>query len=204
MAIPNQRGFAPVRHLSGGQTFSSVRRPLRGTNINQIYPGDPVRIDASGHIQRATLGTAASAPWLGVVKATYGKDQRPRTHSLPENNAYAVVSSSGWVDIYEDPNIIFVVNCSASISPFKVGQFINIVINSPVTAANMSGYGVNEADCTATAIGHPLKIVRISPQDPLTANADPAGEANNDVEVLIMQHMWRLEGRTYVVQEHAA
>lgn len=202
MAV-NPRGFVPTRHLSGGQRFETVWRPTRGSNTNQIYPGDPVMLDANGKVQRAIVATAAGRPWLGVVAAVYNGSRRPRTHALPDNTAFVAVSTSAWLQVYEDPDIIWTVNASASISPLHVGKFINIVIGSANTAAGLSGVGLDVADITASSVGHPLKIYRLSPADPLAANGEGTGEANQDLEVIITQHMWRAKLRSYVVEVNA-
>lgn len=198
-AAVNPRGFVPTRHLSGGQRFELTWRPTRGSNTAQIYPGDPVYINSDGKPQRAIVATAAGQTWLGIVGAVYNGAKRPRTHALPDTTAYVPVSTSAWLGIYEDPDIIFTVNCSASLSPLHPGKFVNIVIGSANTAAGISGVGIDAATVTSTSVGAPLKIIRLAPSDPLTASADPAGEVNNDVEVIIVQHVWRNPLRSYAI-----
>lgn len=200
----NPRGLVATRTLNGGTSFRTQLRPTRGANLESIFPGDLVYLNSNGRVQKALVGTAAGQPLLGVVRAVYNKNFRPRTFAQPTTSAYVAVSTTAWLEVYEDPDIIYTINCSASCGDVHIGQFANIVMNVGNTAAGISGMSLDLVDVTATSIGHALQVYAVSsneagPQDPMTAT----GGANNDVEVRIAQHQWR-GLRARAVEEHSA
>ena len=194
-ATVNPRGLVPSRTLRGSTSFAMTIRPTRGANTRQIYPGDMVFLNANGRVQPSIVATVAGQPQLGVVGAVYNKRMRPLTHNLPATSSYIPVSTTGFVGVYEDPDIIYTANCSASVGDSAIGLFANIVLNAANTAAGISGMCVDGVDVTATSQGHPLKIVALSSNeilsnDPQQAVGATTG-ANYDVEVLIINHVWR-------------
>lgn len=194
----NPRGLVPTRTLNGGTSFrAGPMRPTRANNRNIIFPGDAVYLDTSGRIQRALVATAAGQPWLGVVAAVYDKKGKARTFAQPNGSAYIAASTTGFVQVYEDPDIIYTVNCSASIGEASIGQYANIVLNANNTAAGISGMCVDGVDVTATSIGHPLQIMAVS-QNEAGGFPEPyvTDGTNQDVEVRIAQHLWRGLRRT--------
>lgn len=189
MPANNPRGLVPTRHLSGGTSFQTTLRSTRGANLRALRRGDPVYIDANGGIQRALVATVAGQLWLGVVARLYNSDKRPLTFSLPAGTQSLAASTSGFVEVYEDPDIVFTIHCSASLAPGLIASFGNIKFINTGTAAGISSVALDDADFTSTAQAHPLKIVRISPFEGPTSPGTPSD--GNDVEVLITNHVWR-------------
>lgn len=197
MPANNPRGLVPTRHLTGGSSFQTTFRSTRGANLSVLRRGDPVYMDTSGGIQRALVATVAGQQWLGVIARLYNNNKRPLTFSLPAGTQTLAASTSGFVEIYEDPDIVWTIHSSVSIGQSSIGLFGNIKFINTGTAAGISSCALDDVDFTATSAGHPLKIVRVSPFDGPTSPGTPSD--GNDIEVIITQHMWRSGVRRLVV-----
>ena len=182
----NPRGFVPTRHLRGDVNFRTRIYKTNSGNLAQIYPGDLVFLDAAGRPQLTTGATLASTSPVGVVCAVYDGNGKPRTHSLPSGGAFAAVSADANIAIWDDPDIIYTVQCDTSVGPGSIGNYIAVTANAPSTAASRSRQLVAFAELTVSALGHPLQIIGIAPNE-----LDAVGGANNDIEVIISNHLYR-------------
>lgn len=198
-ANPASYGLIPVRTLDGDSEFPMTLRPtgnnVKGKNDQQIFPGDVVFLDASGGIQKycdAASGKANPIP-LGVVGQVFNSNKRPFTFNQPGAGPFLPVSAVGYAGVYENPDIIFRANASATANYQCVGQFVQIRVSAPSTAAGRSGMGIDVAaiGAQATAAGHVAKLYAISTQDGNLDETRVSGQANNDVEVILVNHQWR-------------
>ena len=196
MATNNPRGFVPTRNLVGDNNFSfGPLRPLKGKNIAQIMAGDVAHLDASGNVQRYPNNgggqTAASQLPLGVVANIFDANRRPLTFNQPGvGGPLAPVSSNYFVQLYENPYIIYTANCSSTAAYGNVGEFAQIRVTAGNTAAGRSGMGVDLVAAGNSAVGYSMKIIGVSPADGLLDEAGVSGAANNDVEVMFVNHVW--------------
>lgn len=189
MARNTPRGFVPTRHLTGGSFTTGPRRQTGGSNAAEIRQNDPVFLDSNGNIQRyVSEASAAAPPALGVVAAVYDSNRRPKTHSLPSAAPVIAASTEGFVEVWEDPFIVFVCNATTSLGQSEVGKFAEVNYTANGTAAGISG-AVLGTSVSASSIGHVLKIVGVHPNDG-DYITPVAGTANNDAEVIFVQHMW--------------
>lgn len=192
---PAVRGFIPA-----GPSYKPqyVRmRPTRGKNNAQIRKGDVVYLGASANtgIQRYhdVASGAASRPVLGVVLDVLNADRRPFTFNQPGAGPFIPTSSTGFALVLEDPDATFVANCSSTAVFSDVGRFASIRVSAPNTAVGRSGMSLGSAAivANATAVGEVAKIVSISPMDTQLQESPVCGFANQDLEVLFVNHQWR-------------
>ena len=204
MATNNPRGFIPVNHLTGDLDMKMTLRPTRGKNNAQIFPGDVVFLDASGAgkgIQKYhDAASAAAKPPLGVVGMVLNAQRRPYTFNQPGvGGPFIPTSSVGFAGVYEDPGIIYAANASATATFQHVGTFAQIQVTAPNTAAGRSGMAV-DLGTTVSGAGQVLKVVNISPMDGQLEECPISGAANNDVEVVFVQHQWLNDTRRNEIQ----
>lgn len=187
---PSQaRGFVPTRK-AGGQPPAAANRYPTGSNRAQIFIGDAVFLDANRKIQVFNQQTSANAPAvLGVVVGLYTSTGRPGTHNAAKPIA---VSAAGFVDVIDDPDTFFEVQCSASVGPSQIGQFAQPTSgagNVGVTANGQSTYMINDTT-VVTAAGHAFQVYSLSPRE-----LDGLGGPNNKVIVRISNHVFRRSTR---------
>jgi len=122
-----------------------------------------------------------------VVTGLLNADGRPLTHDL---NKQIGVSASAYVLVADDPDLLFEVECAASLSfPSRIGEFATIVSGTRVTANGNSGVRLADTPVN-TAAGHPLQIYGLSPRE-----VDGVGGTNNNVLVRISNHVFRRSTR---------
>ena len=188
MATSNIRGFIPVRTLDGSNQFATVTRPTLGNNAGQIFPGDVVTI-VSGGVQsyrNATASGAAANLPLGVVARVLNTQGRPFTFNQPNSGPLIPTSTVGFVEVYENPHIVYQVNTSATAAPLNVGRFAEVRVCAPSTAVGRSGMSVT-IGTVVTAAGEAFKVYNVSTSED---EVRVSGESNNDVEVVLVNGLW--------------
>lgn len=173
-----RRGFVPIRHQSGGAVFRSKLYPADNVIMMQ---GDGVCL-VSGKA-KAFL-TANASTWLGVARAFYDSNKKPLTHVQPGRGPYALVGGGGYVDVWDDPNQVFLVESRVSAGPTTVGQKVLINATAGVTAVGISRHHVD--GFTADDAGSPLMVIGIGQNE-----LDEVGGTGNDVEVVATIHVFR-------------
>ncbi|MCB7127950.1 MAG: hypothetical protein J3T61_00225 [Candidatus Brocadiales bacterium] len=191
MAVDNPRGAWPIRRLDGSVNFRSKlyhRTASGAAAADQLFPGDIVKLTATGEPTLVSAGDTVH-PVLGVVKGVLDANQRPRTHSLPTGNAFLSASTEGWVDIYDDPDIVYGIQIDASVLETDIGSNVDVTAGNPSTARNTSGFQAQTIGTGATAI---FRIVGLSAFE---IDGEPPGSLfggdNRDLEVLIINHAFR-------------
>lgn len=188
MASSNIRGFTPVKTLDGSNRFATVTRPTLGNNIGQIFPGDVVTLISGGiqsYANAVASGAAADLP-IGIVARVLNADGRPFTFNQPGAGPRIPTSTVGFAEVYEDPHIVYQVNCSATASPLNIGRFQFVRVCAANTAVGRSGMSITLGTVT-TAAGEPFKLYNISSSE---NEVRVSGEENNDVEVLLVNGQW--------------
>ena len=188
MATSNIRGFTPVRTLDGSNQFATVTRPTLGRNNGQIFPGDVVTIVSGGirSYRHATASGAAANLPLGVVARVLNAQGRPFTFNQPGSGPLIPTSSTGFAEVYENPHIVYQVNASATASPVNVGRFAEIRVCAATTAVGRSGMSIT-LGTVVTAAGEAFKVYNLSSSE---EEVRVSGEANNDVEVVMVNGLW--------------
>lgn len=194
MANAGVRGLVPTGHLHGRTSFQMKMRRTRGQNAAALMAGDIVRAVSGGVdiiCSNASGGDNASLP-LGVIGQVFNVSNnkpRPTTHNQPDSGPHVPVSTDAIVGIYEDPGIIFTTNCSATASPLHIGMFLEQRVCAGVTAVGRSGHSVT-LGTTTTATGQVLKFYDISNLDGSLDEVPLSGAANQDIEVILVNHQW--------------
>lgn len=189
------RGFVPLRHLHGNVSFQTRRYFVSAANPNRLFPGDPVRLMGDGQIRRVRTSapTALELGVLGVIRNLYNSSGRPLTFNQPDAGPSLNGSTAGFADVYDDPDITFVVNAQTSVSASQVGAFVRATAATANTAAGISGFRVDSADTTASAVGHQWMIMGVSPEHRagLATEQGFEGVSAPDIEVKIADHAFR-------------
>ena len=161
-------GFRPARHLDGNNTFQSNPYQVDDSNPKKLYAGHLVAL-SSGKVVEAT--TTQTTPILGVIKAVYSATKnRPKTHSLPDGGNFVDVSSAAWVDVYDDPDIIFEGVADSAMNLSDTGQIGDIVASG--SGRDSTGQSLMQLDAssfvaqTSANIGTlPLRCIGLSKKE---------------------------------------
>src|SRR3990167_10474012 len=151
--VNDPRGFVPSPHLSGRIDFSHNQMRVSGNNPTSIFVGDPVFRGADGKIRRiatSAVSVGDRAP-IGVVRAVYNSDGRPLTHNLPDTGQFVPASTAAFVDVCDDPDVIFLVNADSAVSQADIGNFVRATAGPANTALGRSGFQIRSVDSTASA-----------------------------------------------------
>lgn len=187
-------GFRPYRNLTGGSVSFPSRRYQKsaaGTDAELIYVGDPVVLNTDGTISRLVAtgvsATGINRPVLGVAGRVF-KDEvgTPYTHSLPTKHPdISNTSDADWLDVYNDPNQIFLVNADTSAAQSLIGQNVGIKVTSRNTASGGSG---SRLDTTVSASNfNPFKIWGIA-----SNTGTQVGATSGEVEVIVNYHIAKI------------
>ena len=186
--VRDARGLIASRTLDGGRNFHIIDYRVSANNNSVIMRGDLVVLDGGGDVQKVrSLSTAVSPAPIGVVAYCLGAERRPLTFNQPTRGPYIQTSTDGYVGIYVDPDIIYNVQCDGTASRANVGQYIGVTAGIGNTAAGYSNTQVRFADVTATAVGHYLQVIGLSP-DELADSYEGGAAGVRNLEVRISRH----------------
>lgn len=184
MAERAPRGFVPTRSLVGGGC-GSLRHKLYHTSANRAHPlfiGDPVSM-TGGEIVRTTGTSSDSTTFVGVVAGLYDTNKKPLQGT---GRIFLNTSVAGYVDVMDDPNAVFLVECETTIDQSRVGAVAWVNVSAGNSATGISRYNVN---LTSAAGGNALfRVVGLGPTE-VAVTAD--GSLNNDVEVVAIDGIYR-------------
>lgn len=195
----NPRGFVESGGLHGPISPITRTRKVKAANALSIFAGDPVVLVSGNTVARIpAAATAASLPVLGVVRAILNSNGRPLTHNLPATGHFLPALTAGFVQVNEDPQQVYTVNTDATVLSTLIGQFVDVTAAAGVTAAGRSGISIEVATGANTAANTvPFQVVGLAPNNlggaagtGQLADGFVAGEANQDVEVIIAQPVW--------------
>ena len=190
------RGFVPIRNLGGNVSFQTHRYRLSAANPRRLFPGDPIRMYADGQIRTVNVsgvGSVTQQPILGVIRTLYNSTGRPLTFNQPTAGPTLDGSTAGFADVYDDPDIVFLVNATTSVSASQIGMFVRTTAATANTAAGISGFRVESVDTTASAVSHQWQILGVSPEQRVGLATEEGfeGVSASDIEVKIADHLFR-------------
>lgn len=190
MARNNKRGFVPHKHIAGNAAFVTRRYHVSSNNSTAIFAGDPVELNVNGHVQVIdTSGVSANElPILGIVGQVLDVNQRPLTHNLPSTGNFLNASTEGYVDVYDDPGIIFLVNVDATGKQADIGMFIQTTAGSANSSAGISGFQLKGSTAVASSVGHRFQVMRVGSNQ--LDGVDSFDGTFQDYEVRIANHQW--------------
>jgi len=155
------RGFYPLRHISGAPIVANEYIVTTGATI---YQGDLVSMAAAG-----TVGAAVANDGIVVIGV-----------------AAEYVSDSGSAGgkkilIYDDPNIVFGVQCVTGYAIAAADVFItaNHIAGSGSAVTKLSGHELN------SGAGNQMRVLG------LVTTPDNAWGEHADVEVVLVEHALR-------------
>jgi hypothetical protein len=154
-------GLKPVRHLMGG-----VIRPSEAFSIASGYG---TALAVGDLVAKSGLGTNIIVAVNGVagVKAIGVFAGCKYTDTLG-NIYYRTIWPAGQVTnqavdavafVYDDPQIVYKVRCSAALAATDVGQFAGYTVGTPNTTLGFSQGKLDSADITGTLDN--LKIINL-------------------------------------------
>lgn len=160
-------GFRPV-NLIGGQVYAGSTRmlPIVSGYATSIFYGDAVKLINTGYINKDT-GTATMTPvgiFMGVnyMDPVYGFTTRQMwTASTTTLNSEAAMAV-----ICDDPDAIFQIQASASLTQAALGQNAAVVQNAGDAASGNSRVSLNAASVADTNT-LPIRIVGFAGGSPL-------------------------------------
>lgn len=194
MATNNFRGFVPSRTFDGTNNFVTRRYRVSANNPTAVFIGDAVELFSDGKVRVIdTSGASANErAILGVVRSVYDNNARPLTHNLPATGQFIDGSTAGYVDVCDDPDVIFLVSTDATADQSMIGQFVRVTAGSANSTVGISGQHLRLADATASSVGHRFQIVAVGPnEEAIGGLGDNVFALNQDVEVRISNHHWR-------------
>lgn len=186
MATSAKKGFVPSRHLNA--VTGAPRTKLYeadGNRAHTLAVGDPVILTA-GFVVRQTNASADSTNFLGVVRAVYDTNKRPLTFSMPTRPPYLNTSVAGWVDVIDDPNMTYIVECATSVGPSNIGGAVYV----DATAVN-SATGISQYVVTLTSAAGGNAQWRILGLAPTEIASTAAGSGNNRIEVAAVAGLFK-------------
>lgn len=180
----NPRGLQPVRHRNGApyNGAGSLYHVAAG-DAQVIAPGDPVIVtgtaDANG-IPTVTRATAGATNYItGVmVGLTNGEGTLLRDDGLA-----TTASTSQYILVADDPDIVFEAQCSASVAATDISGNADLV----AAAANSLGVSQWEVDSTTFGTGATLQVRVLR----LVRREDNELGTNAKLEVAINLHSQR-------------
>lgn len=189
MAKHNPRGFVPTRTLDGRIDFRTQLRATNGNNGAHIFPGDLVTMTTAGSIDRWPGTNDATQKPIGVARAVYNTNKRPFTFSQPDNGPFLPASTAGFVDVIEDPDVIYTIHMTTSAGVVdSLMDYFAASAGSPTSAAGRSGFLMDAAATTQPSDSHPLQLLAVSTNE---LDSPAAGVSANDVEVRIAHHRFQ-------------
>lgn len=167
--IDAPRGFWPIRHLAGGKIRTNS---YTATTSATIYKGDLLKVVANGTVEigAADIGIAA----IGIA-AEY----------------IASASAGQLVQVYDDPYIVFGVQCDSGTAAAATDIFY-CTDHVATTGSSSTGQSANELDSSELAAGAALQFRVIGLVD---EPGNSWGE-HAKVEVIFNEHLFNAAGAT--------
>jgi len=176
------QGFTPTRHLAGGVIRTNAYEIANGSGTS-IFTGDAVQLLTNGTI---TLMANDTKP-VGVFAGCEYTDQATGdVKFLKVWTASTTVKTNSAVKayVYDDPDIIFSIQCDGTFANADVGLNSNVTL----TAGNTDfGYSKQEITVSTFAVTAtlPIRILRL-----IDEPGNVVGAASK-VEVYINNHQLR-------------
>ena len=152
-------GFRPLRHLNGSKTF--VTQQFKASTSAAAFIGDMCFASAAVVKPYNSTNAAASAASWGVIARCYDGNGKPWTHSAPARGPYKPAATSGFVDVYIDPDIVYEIECDTSAS---AGTTIGAVFQVTALAGNTAtGQSKQEIKAQTSATLGQVRLISVTP-----------------------------------------
>jgi hypothetical protein len=170
-------GLRPVKHATGGQ-IRPVARTILSTYAANIFQGSPVKIHTDGTVQIAAAGDRMVGSFDGCEYTSGGR--RVISNFWPSGTAATDIVAY----IYEDPEIIYQMQCAGSVALADIGGMQD---HSGVSGSTVTGNASTALAASPSAtVEASFQILDIAP---IPGNA--AGDSFTDVYVKLVEHQYR-------------
>ena len=199
MVLATRNGFQLSGHMNG-TVAPPAHRYQKSTDSNEdavIYVGDPVALTSAGTVLRAHANDAAggtqngSDNYIGICTGLFETEAgRPLTHRTLK---YAVTADAFWVDVIDDPDVIWEASYGVSANQTRIGSLTGIIYNAAVSAAGISGAGLSSAVAIASTGTVTFRVIGL-----VDLRLD--GQTNNQegrVRVVADRHLYRRAGQQH-------
>lgn len=173
-------GLRPYRSAGGrtttqGCTAYKVQTAGQAGTSSSLYQGQLVIPATTGVIAPAASATGGTVPHLGVFWGVEYVDLSGApvfTNKWP-GTAAAKTSSIAWGFVYDDPEMLFLINCDAAAADTAI--FANA---QTATGTTGNTYGISAGELAVSSVAttdtHPLRITGFE-DSPLSDDAASAG-----------------------------
>ena len=171
----NAKGLTPVAYASGAPYNGAVNTYyVPATDTTAIYIGDMVKLAGSADTDGVPSVTKASSTnvVVGVVTGV-----RPVTRS---SKIYREASTERYVEVADDPNLVFEIQNSGTIAAADFGLNANFTGTSGSTVTGLSTMELDTSSKATTATLD-FQILRLAPRtdNEVGLNADVLVRLNN-------------------------
>jgi hypothetical protein len=153
-------GLRPAFHPSGLDRAQALANGIASAYASDILKGQPVKQVTAGVIEPAAAGDAFLGAFAGV-EWTDTTGRRRVSNYWPANTAYQTGSCVAY--FYNDPNIVYEIQCAGSLAATSVGDMADL---SNVTAGS-SVTGLSQCTLSATLVGAgnsaQMRILELAP-----------------------------------------
>jgi len=164
-------GFRPVQKVGGGvSNQGQTQYTIASAEASAIFQGDPVLMVANGNID---IASSAGDTILGIFNGCFYTDPTSQKPTFSNHYPGGIAASDIVANVIDDPNQLFLVQASGTITAANVGENAETDYTAGSTKSGISKAEVNSfsSDAAKTWI-----IVGLSRDpdnnDPSSANAN--------------------------------
>ncbi len=195
MVLASRNGFQLSSSLHGSVALPTQRfqKDSDAGDDGVIYVGDPVSLTSAGTVTRLHVndlaggGARGSHNLLGVCTGIFEtEDGRPLTQ---RTNKFAATADAFWIDVIMSPDAVYEVSYGSTANQTAIGSLTGVAYDSPVSAAGISGAGVQSALAivSGAAAWRVISVVNLQRDGANASNADQLGR----VRVIAANHIFR-------------
>ena len=157
-------GFRQSFRVPGaGSDFGTTSYLIKGTSTTPVYRGDPVIWDGGNAGYVTTTASPSTATIVGIADGFSYLQTGQGGVSVPWNNYFpgsGVASGDVTVQVIDDPNAIFEVQCGATaLTQADVGANVQYVAGTGNTSSGLSGAYLNTSTATTNTL--PFQVYAI-------------------------------------------
>lgn len=181
-SAPN--GFVPAHHKSGGTLRAQFYKDaITSGATGDLFRGAPVYFDANGKVTQATATTVIAGIFAGCEYTDPSTGQRRLRKYWP-----ASVSATGGIDawVWSDPNIVFEVQATGSLSQTCVNAQANLVSATAGDTRSGQSNSMLSTTLATDGVSDQFQIV-----DRSYAENNAWGDTYTRVLVVINEHQFR-------------
>ena len=153
-------GLRPAFHPSGLDRAQALAGGILSGYTSDILKGQGVKLNSSGQLNIIAAGDSMQGAFAGV-EWTDSTGRRRVSNYWPANTAYVAGSCVAY--FYNDPNIVYEIQCDGSLAQTAIGDqadLSNVAAGSNTTGLSQCTLSSTLAGATATAT---FRIVDLAP-----------------------------------------